>query len=96
MHSTDQELIEVLKAAVYDISLKELGDISTETKISELGLDSVAVMELIGVLEEDFAIRIRDEEVAALGTIGDILNLVRRVSPSAPAPPGVLRKAPPV
>ncbi len=87
MKSTDQELIHVLKAAVYNISLKELGSIDTETKISELGLDSVAVMEVIGLLEEDFSIRIRDEEVAALGSVGDLLNLVRRLSPSEQAAP---------
>lgn len=70
MQSKDEELIQALKAAVYDISLKEIGDIETATNISELGLDSVAVMELIGVLEEKFSIRIKDDEVAALGTVG--------------------------
>ena len=83
MQSTDQELMNILKATVYDISLKELGNIGRETTISELGLDSVAVMELIGVLEEYFSIHIKDEEVAALGTVGDILTLIRRLSPSA-------------
>jgi 8-amino-7-oxononanoate synthase len=87
MKSTDQELIHVLKSAVYNISLKELGSIDTETKISELGLDSVAVMEVIGLLEEDFSIRIRDEEVAALGSVGDLLNLVRRLSSSEQVAP---------
>ena len=82
MKSTDQELIHVLKTAVHDISMKELGNVDAETKISELGLDSVAVMEVIGLLEEDFSIRIRDEEVAALGSVGDLLNLVRRLSSS--------------
>ncbi len=85
MQSTDQDLVRILKTAVYDISLKELGDINSGTKISELGLDSVAVMELIGVLEESFAIRIKDEEVVALETVGDLLNLVRKLSPSTPS-----------
>jgi 8-amino-7-oxononanoate synthase len=82
MKNSDQELIHILKAAVYDISLKETGDITGETKISELGLDSVAVMELIGVLEEVFSISIRDEEVSTLSTVGDLLRLVRKLSPS--------------
>jgi 8-amino-7-oxononanoate synthase len=87
MKNTDQELIHVLKAAVYTISLKELGNIDTETKISELGLDSVAVMEVIGLLEEDFSIRIRDEDVVALASVGDLLSLIRRLSPSEQAAP---------
>ena len=87
MKSTDQELIHVLKAAVYSTNLKELGNIDTKTKISELGLDSVAVMEVIGLLEEDFSIRIKDEEVAALSSVGDLLNLVRRLPPSEQSAP---------
>lgn len=82
MQSTDQDLISVLKAAVYEVNLKELGDVSAATKISELGLDSVAVMELIGVLEEKFSIIIADEEVAALRSVGDLLDLVRAKLPS--------------
>ena len=97
----DWELIGLLKTAVYDISLKELGEINAETRISELGLDSVAVMEVIGVMEENLSIHIKDEEVATLGSIGDLLNLIRRQLPAglpaqsgAPAPNRVLTLAP--
>ena len=77
MHPTDQNLISVLKAAVYDVNLKELGDIRASTRISELGLDSVALMEMIGVLEENLSIRIEDREVSELRTVGDLLKLLR-------------------
>ena len=82
MQSTDQDLISVLKAAVYDINLKELGAISAVTKISELGLDSVAMMELIGILEENLDIRIPDREMSELHTVGDLLNLLHSRLPS--------------
>jgi 8-amino-7-oxononanoate synthase len=87
MQSTDQNLIGVLKAAVYDVSLRELEDVNAETKISELGLDSVAMMELIGVLEETLSIRIKDEEVSSLGCVGDLLDLLRsKVAAGLPEP----------
>ncbi len=82
MQSVDQELISVLKAAVYDVSLKELDHIDAETKISELGLDSVAMMEVIGLLEENLDIHISDEEVAAVSSVGDLLSLIRKRLPS--------------
>jgi 8-amino-7-oxononanoate synthase len=82
MQCTDQNLITILKAAVYDVNLKELGDISASARISELGLDSVAIMELIGVLEENLSIRIGDQEVSELRTVGDLLNLLRSRLPS--------------
>ena len=77
MRNTDQELIGILKDAVYDVNLRELGNISAETKLSELGLDSVAIMEMIGILEENLNIRIKDEAVTTLNSVGDLLNLIR-------------------
>jgi 8-amino-7-oxononanoate synthase len=82
MQRTDQNLINILKAAVYDVNLKELGDIGASTRISELGLDSVAMMELIGVLEENLSIRIGDQEVSELQSVGDLLNLLHGRLPS--------------
>jgi 8-amino-7-oxononanoate synthase len=82
MPSSDQDLINILKTAFYDVTLKELDDIHVKTGISELGLDSVAMMELIGVLEETLSIRIPDEEIAGLVRVGDLLNLIRSRIPS--------------
>lgn len=81
MESTDRNLIRVLKAAVYEVNLKEIGDVGTATSISELGLDSVAMMEVIGVLEENLSIRISDQEVASLSNVGDLLSLIRKRLP---------------
>ena len=81
MPSTDKSLLKILKAAVYDVNLKEIEDIDANTEISELGLDSVAMMELIGVLEETLSIRIPDEEIAGLSRVGDLLNLIRNRVP---------------
>jgi 8-amino-7-oxononanoate synthase len=82
MESTDQNLLNVLRAAVYDVNLRDLDQLSPATPISELGLDSVAMMEVIGVLEENLSIRIADEEVAALEDVGHLLALIRKKLPS--------------
>ncbi len=82
MQNTDQNLIHILKTAAYDVTLKELGDISAATKISELGLDSVSMMELIGVLEENLSIRIEEDEIAGLSCVGDLLGIIRDRIPS--------------
>jgi acyl carrier protein len=66
METTAQNLFSVLRAAIYDISLKDFEGLTSATRISELGLDSIAMLEVIGVLEENLSIRIADEEVASL------------------------------
>jgi 8-amino-7-oxononanoate synthase len=86
MQSSDQNLLKILKSAVYDINLKELGEIDSATRISELGLDSVAIMELIGILEENLSIHIKDEEISELRCVGDLLNLIRDRLPSEELP----------
>ncbi len=54
--------------------------------ISTLGLDSVAVMEMTGCLEEKLKIRIPDEELAEVETLGELDTLIRRVIAGKEAP----------
>jgi acyl carrier protein len=77
---TDDEIIQMFKAAVYEVDNKTLGDLSHDTEIAGLGLDSVATMEVIGALEEKLSIRFPDEELATLKSVGDLTALVRRVA----------------
>ncbi len=44
----------------------------------DLGLDSLAGIELATVLEDRFSLRITDDELAALRTYGDLERLVLR------------------
>lgn len=45
---------------------------------ADLGLDSLAGIELATALEDRFSIRLTDEELAALRTYGDLERLVLR------------------
>ena len=82
MQGIDHNLIGALKEAFYDVTMKQAGNLDIRTPISDLGLDSVAMMEFIGLLEENLSIRIQVEEVAALNTVADLLILIQsRVSP---------------
>jgi acyl carrier protein len=44
----------------------------------DLGLDSFAAVELGFAIEEEFAIKVTDEEMASVKTIGDLVEAVRR------------------
>jgi acyl carrier protein len=48
------------------------------TLAGDLGLDSLAGIELATALEDRFALRITDEELSALRTYGDLERLVLR------------------
>ncbi|HUT31865.1 MAG TPA: acyl carrier protein [Planctomycetota bacterium] len=44
----------------------------------DLGLDSFAAVELGYAIEEEFAIKVTDEELASVKTLGDLVAAVRR------------------
>lgn len=53
----------------------------------DLGLDSMAVIELLYKIEETFNIQIPDQDLAALNTVGSVAAYVHgRLNPSRPAP----------
>lgn len=57
---------------------KTLEDLDSRTVISEMGLDSVAALEFIGYLEEKLEVRLPDDELASITTLGDLDELLRR------------------
>lgn len=68
-----------VRAAVAQHLEVERERLSEHTSLSEdLGLDSLAGIELATALEDRFSLRITDEELAALRTYGDLEALVLR------------------
>ena len=80
------DVIGLFKQAALEVHGKELGALDAATEISTLGLDSVAVMEMTGCLEEKLNIRIPDEELAEVETLGELDTLIRRVIAGKEAP----------
>jgi len=53
------------------------GAISPEASLKDdLGIDSLAVVELVMALEDAFGISIDEEQLKAIQTVGDIVELV--------------------
>ena len=80
------DVIGLFKQAALEVHGRELGTLDAATEISTLGLDSVAVMEMTGCLEEKLQIRIPDEELAEVETLGQLDTLIRRVIAGKEAP----------
>jgi len=54
--------------------------IKAETKIVEdLGYDSLDTVEMLMTLEEEFNVRIPDEEAIKLKTVGDVANYLENI-----------------
>lgn len=68
--------------AALEVNGKKLEGLTKDTVISKLGLDSVAIMELVSFFEEKLNIRMPDEDLAKVQTVGDLGEVVKRLVPA--------------
>jgi acyl carrier protein len=77
------DVIKLFKDAALEVSNRKLDGLDKSTVISQLGMDSVAVMELVSYFEEKLNVRMPDEDLARINTIGDLGTLIQRLLPNA-------------
>ena len=51
--------------------------VTLESTIEDLGLDSIATMEMVGYLEEQVEATFPDEDLAKVASIRDLTSLIR-------------------
>lgn len=64
---------EVIKELESRLGLK---DLSEDSKLIDLGIDSLDVVEYLLELEEKYSIEFPPEEMQGLKTLGDLINLI--------------------
>jgi acyl carrier protein len=70
------ELLQVFQRTASEVAEKEFPHVAETTSISELGIDSLGMLEIIGSLERELKIHIPDESLAGILTVKDLLNAV--------------------
>ena len=76
----NDEIIALIKEALAEVAPTRTSDfaaIQMETKIEDLGLDSIATMEMVNSIEERVDATFPDEELAKVQRIGDLAGLIR-------------------
>ena len=77
------DIVQVFKQAAFEAEGRHLEGLTLDSKLSDLSMDSVAVMETIGVVEQRIGVRFQDEDLARLSSLRDLEALVdkaRRVA----------------
>ena len=69
---TSDEVVVLFKKAAWEVDQKKLDDLRLDDRISSLGIDSVAMLEVIGFFEEELEIHLPDEKLARVETLGDL------------------------
>lgn len=70
------DLLQVFRNMATEVAEKDFQSVAETTAISELGIDSLGMLEIIGSLERELRIHIPDESLAGVVTVKDLLNAV--------------------
>ncbi|HEY2028410.1 MAG TPA: acyl carrier protein [Myxococcales bacterium] len=75
------DVVEMFKKAAFQVDNRRLPDLKPDTAIASLGMDSVAVMELVSYFEEQLGVRIPDEELSRIRTVRDLRDTIAKLLP---------------
>jgi acyl carrier protein len=79
---TREGLLTLFRETATEVVEKDFHHVSESSVISELAIDSLGMLEIIGSLERRLRIQIPDESLTGLHTIRDLLDVVEKRLPS--------------
>ncbi len=80
---TDDEIIEILQGAAQSIIGRRIEGMTIESQLSDLGVDSVGVLEMLGDVETKMNVEFNDSEMGAVVSVRDFVALVRTAREAA-------------
>ena len=85
MASTEHEILEGLATIVNEETGLDIGEVQLDKSFTEdLDIDSLSMMTIVVNAEEAFGVRIPDDEVKTLTTVGDAVRFILGAQPSRP------------
>jgi acyl carrier protein len=75
---THDDLIALFKQVATEVDKREFSDVIGSSVISELGIDSLSMMQIVGEMELRLDIMIPDEDLVELLTVSDLVKVVER------------------
>ncbi len=70
--------LEKLRGIIADQLSIDEAIITEDTALEDLGADSLALVELVMSVEEEFEIEIQDEDMENFKTVGDVLDYIEK------------------
>lgn len=77
---TDEQILTLVREALDEVApgkSKNLEGVTLDVSITELNLDSVSTMEMLGVIEERLDATFPDEDLMNLNKLSDVAKLIR-------------------
>jgi acyl carrier protein len=73
---TTIDTLEMFKKVAARVDKREFPEVTRQSVITELGIDSLSMMQIIGEMETELDVVIPDEDLVELTTVGDLCRKV--------------------
>ena len=73
-----RDLLELFKSVAARVDKREFPNVTRKSVITDLGIDSLSMMQIVGEMESELGVLIPDEDLVELVTVGDICSKVEQ------------------
>jgi acyl carrier protein len=80
--SDKKDLLSMFRAVAAKIDKRQFDHVTTESVITELGIDSLSMMQIVGEMETELGVMIPDEDLVELRTVGDLVKKIEQRLPA--------------
>ena len=78
MTTQNRDLLEMFKTVAARVDKRDFPNVTRASVITELGIDSLSMMQIVGEMESELGILIPDEDLVELVTVGDLVSKVEQ------------------
>jgi acyl carrier protein len=71
-----KNLLEMFKTVAARVDKRDFPHVTDTSVITDLGIDSLSMMQIVGEMEQELGIMIPDEDLVELVTVGDLCKKV--------------------
>lgn len=71
-----RDLLEMFKTVAARVDKRPFPHVTKDSVITELGIDSLSMMQIVGEMETELGVMIPDEDLVELVTVGDLVGKV--------------------
>jgi acyl carrier protein len=72
------KLLEMFRSMATEVAEKDFSNLREESVIADMGVDSLAMLEVVGEMERELQIQIPDDQLVGIETVQQLLDLVER------------------
>ncbi len=72
------QLLEMFRSKATEVAEKDFSALREESVIADMGVDSLAMLEVVGEMERELKVQIPDDQLVGIETVRQLLDLVER------------------